>query len=464
MALIVQRVILALLLCIYGIYSVALTDEEIERRFQQLEQENALLKEKLKRVDKILKSQGIDPENPLLVQTVVPGKGNGDPNTSSRLDFAYKKINDDLSRVKFQSFLSAGLSYNDEENGLDHRFFGFNENADFNSDGVLGLQIDFRINNKAKTVVQIVGNAWDQWDPNIQWAYLAYDVTDQFSVRAGRMRLPFYLYSESLDVGYSYPWVRPPMTLYTPEIANYDGFDATYWIRSGDVSHRISAFVGGYAFLENDHRQSSQVMGDDVFGLNWTAYWNDWTYRLAYAHGESTADIAMERPPRMIANPNNRRPPNLMGKRRRGIRIQASDVIEYYSTALAYDDGNWLAIFEAAAVDVSEGNFIADEVQGVATLGYHIGAITPYIGYGREYYKDSLDPKRGFARTNNRDYKLSFAGLRYDIVPGISAKIEWNHIYDLEGTTGPFEIHDEILRERDLDAVDIYTFLIDAVF
>ena len=51
----------------------ALTNEEIELRFQQLEQENAALKKKLGQVESVLKQQGIDPANPLIEQRVKAG-------------------------------------------------------------------------------------------------------------------------------------------------------------------------------------------------------------------------------------------------------------------------------------------------------------------------------------------------------------------------------------------------------
>jgi opacity protein-like surface antigen len=472
MVVVVRLAVCVLLTYFYSVSVVALTDEEIERRFTQLEQENAALKEKLKKVDNILKAQGIDPENPLTERAVLAGPKVAGPKevraqtAAQRLDFAYQKMSDDLSRVKIQGFLSAGLSYNGESGGLAHRPYGYNNNADFNSDSALGLQIDFRINEKAKTVVQIVANGWEEWDPDIEWAYIAYDVSEQLSLRAGRMRLPFYLFSESLDVGYSYLWARPPLSLYTTEISNYDGFDATYWMRSGDVSHRISAFAGSYSFTEKDHSQDATVTGDDVFGLNWTTYWNDWTYRLSYAHLKNTANFEVETNriyEQSYVNLNPTGPP-LVQDRELVLREEVSEGIDYYSYAVSYDDGNWLAVFEAATLDVSEGNFIGDEVQGVATLGYHIGAFTPYIGFGREYYKNALDESNRYARTHDRDYKLSFMGLRYDITPGITAKLEWNHFYDFEGTTGPFENAEVFSLGRQLDEVDIYTFLIDAVF
>ena len=59
---------------------------------------------------------------------------------------------------------------------------------------------------------------------------------------------------------------------------------------------------------------------------------------------------------------------------------------------------------------------------------------------------------------------MGIAGLRYEITPGVAAKLEVNHFYDFKGTSGPFEVSDAFVNGDPLDAVDIYTFLIDAVF
>ena len=54
--------------------------------------------------------------------------------------------------------------------------------------------------------------------------------------------------------------------------------------------------------------------------------------------------------------------------------------------------------------------------------------------------------------------------MRYDITPGVSAKFQWDYFYDFKGTSGPFEDSEAALNGDSFDKVNIYTFIIDAVF
>src|SRR5690606_24210834 len=69
----------------------------------------------------------------------------------------------------------------------------------------------------------------DDWRLQLEWAYLAYAVNDQFAVRAGRLRPGAFMCSETLDVGYTYPWLRLPDEVYSQmPITNYEGADVLY--------------------------------------------------------------------------------------------------------------------------------------------------------------------------------------------------------------------------------------------
>lgn len=471
MIVVLRLTALAVMLCsIFTSAAHAMTGEEIEARFRQLEQENTALKEKLEQVESILKQQGVDPANPLTEQTVSASANAETPKPVPPQRFQQRSV-EGIDRVKVDGFLSAGFSTNGETGGLQQIPYGFKEGADFESDAVLGVQVNFRIDERTKVVTQVVANGYDSWNADIGWAYLAYEINDKLEIRAGRMRLPLYHYSESLDVGYSYPWVRPPIVLYSPEISNYDGFDATYSMRWGDSLNRLSAYYGSYGFEENAVDRDVDVNGQDVMGFNWTTYLNDWTFRAGYSQLRNKASFDFAR--RVVGqtiNPGTGAfDPNggvVVGQ----VEIDSAtfaETINFYSYSTAYDDGNWLAILETAVTDASEEVLAGDAVQGVFTLGYRFGQWLPYLGYGREYYKDELvSPIAGgnLARSNNRDYKLNFAGLRYDVSPGVAAKLEWNQFYDLKGSSGPFPDAPTFVDGDSFDSIDTFTFLIDAVF
>jgi hypothetical protein len=258
--------------------------------------------------------------------------------------------------------------------------------------------------------------------------------------------------------------------MYTTELGNYDGIDARYDFRTGSFNHRLSAYVGSYAFdvVEND--KGANIRGKEAWGLNLTSHYNDWTFRLAYSHLLNQVDFEAETG--IVVDAASAQ---LLGQEcgsfpdgtpvpfcEFSLNAEISEPLDYYSFAMSYDDGQYMMIVEAAVNEVEESALISDTVQGYATFGYHFGDWLPFIGYGREYYKNETSFPA--ARSIDRDYKNAFLGLRYDIVPGVSAKFQWDHFYDFKGTPGPFSDADAWLQGNSFDKVNIYTFLIDAVF
>lgn len=94
----------------------------------------------------------------------------------------------------------------------------------------LGGQFQYGLTDKLGVTAQVITKAeQDSWNVNLEWLYLGYQVNDQLTVRAGRLRPALFLFSETLDVGYSYPWLRLPDEVYNlVQQSSYEGADALY--------------------------------------------------------------------------------------------------------------------------------------------------------------------------------------------------------------------------------------------
>jgi hypothetical protein len=64
----------------------------------------------------------------------------------------------------------------------------------------------------------------DQLQVNLAQAFAQYTVTDAFKVRAGVMRHPFALYSETLEIGTLRPFLNLPRGVYSPGTFEWDGY------------------------------------------------------------------------------------------------------------------------------------------------------------------------------------------------------------------------------------------------
>ena len=110
----------------------------------------------------------------------------------------------------------------------DESFAGYNNDFEFQPDSVVGLQATGDVAEGLSATVQILARGQDDWDPQFEWAYISYDFTDNFNVKAGRLRFPNYYYSEFIDVAYTYHWIRPPEDVYAAELTSFDGISAMY--------------------------------------------------------------------------------------------------------------------------------------------------------------------------------------------------------------------------------------------
>ncbi|MBL4868399.1 MAG: hypothetical protein JKY67_18695 [Pseudomonadales bacterium] len=129
------------------------------------------------------------------------------------------------ARLKFNGFVSAGLSRSDE---AADSIIGVSDQNNYLVDTIFGLQVNAKINDKTSAVLQLVGRGIDANNVLAEWGYLSHAFTPNVTVRIGRLRVPFYVASEYIEVGYAYPWVRPPIDVYTlVPITSYYGTDIT---------------------------------------------------------------------------------------------------------------------------------------------------------------------------------------------------------------------------------------------
>ena len=69
--------------------------------------------------------------------------------------------------------------------------------------------------------------------------------SEQISVRAGKIKFPTFLISDYYEVGYAYPWIRPPQEVYSSNpITTLNGVDVLARFRLGDMSLLVQPYYG----------------------------------------------------------------------------------------------------------------------------------------------------------------------------------------------------------------------------
>lgn len=117
---------------------------------------------------------------------------------------------------KFSGYGTIGYAQSDQPYNY-QRYIS--KSGTFMRDSVFGAQLDAKFTPEwsatvqAKVAPSIVSDT--SWTSSISWAFLSYRPSNSLLVRAGKLRMPFYLYAENMDVGATYSQARMPNELYS---------------------------------------------------------------------------------------------------------------------------------------------------------------------------------------------------------------------------------------------------------
>lgn len=302
---------------------------------------------------------------------------------------------DDLEKSMFsiKGFGTLGVVHSSED-GADFRGSVVQPNGagrthdwDMGVDSKIGGQISAQFTDKLSGVVQaVVQHQYDNsYRPQLEWANLKYQITDDLSVRAGRIVLPAFMVSESRYVGYAQPWLRPPQEIYTlSSITNSDGADITYRTQIGKATNTAQAFYGKSTLK----LESGEIKGNPIWGFNDTVEIDALTLRAAYVYQSYDFDFSSLEP--LITSLDQYGDyVTSLGYTQAGSqahhladKYSLKDIaIHIYTLGANYDPGNWFVMGEIAKYQ-GEG-FTHHQTAGYVTGGYRIAEFTPYVTFAK---------------------------------------------------------------------------------
>lgn len=179
------------------------------------------------------------------------------------------------------------------------------EKGTFKRDSILGAQLDARFSQQWGMTVQAKAAPSDhsdaQWQASMSWAFVSWRPSDDWLIRAGKLRLPFMLNTENADVGATYDFVRLPQEVYsiapTTDVIGlslsktwfgetfdwtaeaYSGKASTYWRYYGRERTVDNANSSGSWFLPIDMKSTGLVL---------TARSLEHVFRVGYHEGEAS--------------------------------------------------------------------------------------------------------------------------------------------------------------------------------
>jgi hypothetical protein len=131
--------------------------------------------------------------------------------------------------IQFDGFFTVGAAIHDDDTNKDNPIAdgrenvyisslgdrGITEDLTFETDTRFGLQISSDVSENMSVVAQLLGTGTNSnFDAIVEWAYVDWEFADWISLRAGKVKQPVYLVNDYVEVGYAYPWIRPPVEVY----------------------------------------------------------------------------------------------------------------------------------------------------------------------------------------------------------------------------------------------------------
>lgn len=296
-----------------------------------------------------------------------------------------------------------------------------------------GAQLSYGITDTLGVTVQATAKAQqDEWKANLEWAYLSLQANDRLMLRAGRLRSPVYMYSESLDVGYSYPWLRLPDEVYSQvQVANYEGVDAVYTmpLSYGSVTFQLA---GGQAKNRDYYAYDEQFDIDygKLFGASVSLATNDFgTLRIGYVEADIKTDISGTVNNYLTGNPNDSQSLLALDKEKG----------KFTSIGYQYDNGTWVSSNEWTSRQIEN-----DGMEAIDSFylmgGRRFGDFLPHLTYAQ------LDDNGG----RQSSWTL---GLNYQATPTVVVKGEYKRVDTSNGYDGVFtgsaqEVFDNTVYDR----------------
>lgn len=257
----------------------------------------------------------------------------------------------------------------------------------------LGLNIAAKINDKTKLYGQLLGaHGGDNYDMKVDWAFIDFTLSDELSIRAGKIKFPVGIVNEYVSVGYTYLWLQPPNVIYSTQVPlgaqvtreAYSGTSLLWSHSLDDWTLGADVFAGEVKMNVADVRKTR--------GVTLRADWDDQVLIQASSYSgtmeNSTTMPAMNQQPHNVST--------------FGVKVDMSNIIAY-----------------AEIADVKMGAVTAMAAKTwYTTLGYRIDKWLPHLTY------ESFEKGNPVAHKQN----ITTLGLRYELMTDTAIKFRLSSI------------------------------------
>jgi hypothetical protein len=355
-------------------------------------------------------------------------------------------------RIEFSGFGRLIGGYLDEKSA---DYEGYSDNLSFSQQSLFALQTDVTVTDTLSLSAQLLAHSSDKRESGIEWLYLSYEPSQNWRFKLGKLRTPFFRYSDVIDVGFAYPWILPPQQVYSAYLmSNYEGGSTTYISSFDDVNFELEAYYGSYTGDLNQDDRKVAIDVDALYGTILSINSGNFAVRLSvFNSSDFSVDI-----PELTQFSNALESAGFI-KNAESLRFDSS--VTVYQAGINYDNLDYF--FAAEGMRIVSDLLVVPQIDSYYfTAGYNFHPFQAHVTYAvsKSAYNasDNLVPKG----INPQLDQLSFGydqiignlpglsldtvslGLRWDFARSMAAKAE---VTFLDGKPGDNSLFNNV---RDL--------------
>ncbi len=274
----------------------------------------------------------------------------------------------------------------------------------------LGLQGTATLDARWSATAQVVARTNEAARLALEWAYVTFKPSADWTLFVGRKRLPLFYFSDFQDVGYAYTWLRPPPDVYGWDVVNYNGANLRWQKTLANWNFKVDVFGG--AERSKDNAYSTLMYADQPKEVRWT-HLRGATLEFSRAWFSGRA-VWIENDFEQI-DQNSAMPDMLNSGETRGRQ-------RITGLSMNIDAERWLVHGEYSVFDRSNFQYTARAYMLAA--GYRLGKFTPMAtlsGYAE------TSPFATYAPLVMRSQALT---LRYELADSMALKLQLDHFGD----------------------------------
>ncbi len=346
------------------------------------------------------------------------------------LSYGQVQAEDAGVKIKWNGILTAGAAitnvkpyYNEkynEDGSTDDTRLGITASAQLDRDWWVGAQLFSH------------GDGPENADRNvvIDWAYASYRPSDALAVNMGRIKYPSNLVSEYYDVGFTYPWIRPPEEFYshTPlgpnlTVESMNGASVIFTKKLGSGTRlALQPFIGETNIDDGFERKMMGVKAS-LSADN-----------MEVLAGYTSSNLQLSSTSARLGEANDK-------------NLQA------WNVGFSYDQN--IVVYAEYGRSTLEDRPMFDSTGAYATFGYRFGKYLPHVTYAV------------FDQASGLGQKSTALGLRRELTSFSAFKFEWKRIdpdqlpIALAGGARPAGLFESMPEKS---RVNLYSVAVDFVF